>query len=113
MNNSNDYNKYRASRTFLYMEAPGVFGSDARKEFLKQLSLKIKDKKNNSIIESFCEGENEIIIETFSSCAQTGFINHLHKSIEKFLTKYKLDKSNLSCYFYDENRLIANSSLKG
>jgi len=102
---SEDYNTFRASRAFLYIEAKAKFGEKNRHNFLKALSDDIKKLNGNKIIESFCEGENELIIEIFSSCSQAAFINHLNKSIENVISTYKLDKTNLICYYYDEDGL--------
>lgn len=106
LNNTDDYDKYRACRAFLYIEAKGDYGTNSRKNFIEELQKSIeKDNKGSKIIESFCEGKREIIIETFSSCSQTAFMNHLNKSVEKVLKTFQLDKSTLTCYHYDESGL--------
>jgi hypothetical protein len=109
LQNNESYEKYRSNRAFLFLEAPKTIDSKVRKTFLKRLDKKIENQLGSKIIESICEGENEIIIETFSSCSQSSHINHLNKSIESILTTYGLQKYTLFCYHHDEDYLLKNS----
>jgi len=106
LSSSDDYDKFRASRAFLFLEAKGKPGSKQRKKYLRHLSGAINGKFGSSIIESICEGESELIIETFSSCAQSNYINHLNKAVEPVLTTHHLQKYTLTCYHYDEEGLL-------
>lgn len=106
LKNTDDYAKYRASRAFVYLEAEDTFGSKRRKAFLNELKNELAKSKGKTIIESFCETDNALIIETFSSCSQTTFVNHLNKSVENVIQTYRTDKTNLICYEYNEQGLL-------
>ncbi|MES9842784.1 MAG: hypothetical protein ABW134_19735 [Candidatus Thiodiazotropha endolucinida] len=106
LSESEEYENYRASRAFLFLEALGDPQDEQRKAYIQDLTNAINGKLGSDIIESVCEGESEIIIETFSSCSQSNHINHLNKSVEPVLTAHGLQKYTLSCYFYDETGLL-------
>lgn len=100
-----DYDNYRSSRAFIFMQAKGKKNSKQRKLFLSELQKAINGKHGSAIVESVCEGKEELIVETFSSCAQSNQINHLNKAIEPVLTAHGLQKYTLACYHYDESGL--------
>lgn len=106
LKDSQDYEKYRASRAFILIEIKGKKNSKQRKLFLEQLNNLISQVYSSCIIESVCESESELVIETFSSCAQSQQINHLNKTIEPILTAHELQRYTLFCYTYDELGLI-------
>ena len=109
LENSDEYEEHRASRAFVYLDAADLPESSQRKGFLNELEKSMaKFTEGRAIIESICEGSGELIIETFSSCAQSNHINHLNKALEPVLTSYKLQKYTLSCYHYDESGLLQN-----
>ena len=109
LDDSKSYDSYRSSRAFLYLEAAGTHGDEQRKQFLEELSSSITGKHGSEIIESICEGEKEIIIETFSTCSESNFVNHLNKLVEDVLTAHELQKFTLACYHYDESGLLKNA----
>ncbi len=107
--NNSDYDNFRASRSFVFIEAKGSKGSKQRIAFLRNLNNAITRGTGKTIIESVCEGENELIIETLSTCSQSTLINHLNREIEQVLNTYNLQKYTLSCYYYDETGLLNNA----
>lgn len=111
LGNSEGYESYRAGRAFIFLEAKGKKNDKQRKLFLEHLNVAINRQHSSSIIESVCEGESELIIETFSSCAQSTQISHLNKAVEPVLTAHGLQKYTLSCYSYDEKGLLEDSKI--
>lgn len=103
------YDKCRANRSFIIMDAQGSINDEKRKVFLHHINDAIKKSIGLSIIESICEGESHIIIETFSTCAQSNYLSHLNKAIDPILTAHYLQKYSLICYFHDETGLLENS----
>ncbi|MGD1853210.1 MAG: nucleotide-binding protein [Leptolyngbyaceae cyanobacterium] len=106
---SSDYDKFRASRSFIIVEARGSKGSAQRMVFLRELDNSINQGLGKNIIESVCEGENELIIETLSTCSQSNLIKHLNREIEPILAIHNLQKYTLSCYYNDETGLLINA----
>jgi hypothetical protein len=107
---NSDYDVFRASRAFIIVQARGGKGSRQRQKFLIELNRAIEDGVGKSIIESICEGESELVIETLSTCSQTNLIKKLNREIESILTIHELQKYTLSCYYHEESGLLANSN---
>jgi Predicted nucleotide-binding protein containing TIR-like domain len=106
---NSDYDKFRASRSFIIIQARGDRGSQQRKVFLRELSKATEDGVGKSIIESICEGEKELVIETLSTCSQSNAIKHLNRQIEPVLSTHNLQKYTLSCYYHDESGMLSNA----
>lgn len=104
-----DYDKYRTSRSFLVVTTPGTLGSDERKTFLEQLGSAIENGEGNRIIESICEAQDALIIETLSTCSQSNLIKQLNRDVEKELAAYGCQKYTLSCYYHDESGLLKSA----
>jgi hypothetical protein len=106
---NSDYDKFRASRSFIIVQARGDWGSQQRKVFLRELSKATEDSVGKLIIESICEGEKELVIETLSTCSQSNAIKHLNRQIEPVLSTHNLQKYTLSCYYHDESGMLGNA----
>lgn len=104
-----DYDIFRASRSFIHIDKPKDCNERTRMALLNSLQERINKGRGQKIIESICEGENELIIETLSTCSKSNYINHLNKEIEPALSPYILQKFTLSCYYYDESGLLSNA----
>jgi 3',5'-cyclic AMP phosphodiesterase CpdA len=112
------YEKNRCQRGFLLMQLPA--------DINKQRSL-IQDFRDafdqdplfEDIVEGIYKSRNELIIETFTTCAKSLALNHLNRRVEPILTRHAskltrpgLQKYTMFCYRYDEKELLERSAKK-
>jgi hypothetical protein len=114
LNDTEEYQRQRASRSFIFIDTSDANGdnhldADSRKtSLLSELSASLSQgigKAASQIIEAVSLCDKGIVIETFSTCAQSAAINDLNRAIGKLLAVKALQKYTLSCYAYREGNL--------
>ncbi|HEX5703427.1 MAG TPA: metallophosphoesterase [Pyrinomonadaceae bacterium] len=96
------YDRQRCQRGLLYIKLPDERNSKTR--MIGDLDTELK---KDPIIEAIYRGENELVIETFMTCAQSTALNHLNRKIEKTLSEFGSQKYTMFCYGYDELEITA------
>lgn len=119
--NEDDYNKKRCQRGFLFISLPPE--EELRRKVINALANLLDDEEEFiSIVEGIYEGtykkevdkeikiKHAVVIEVFMTCAQSLYLNHINKAIEKKLAEYRMQKYTMFCYGYDEKEIVSQKA---
>ena len=118
LSETKEYQRHRASRSFIFVDTQAPDGANHvgsvsdKTILLQSLARTVSGTIGLDIVEAVSIGGDGILIETFSTCAQSSAINDLNQSIGKLLASKKLQKYTLSCYFYREDALRKRETRK-